>query len=168
MPLNRIFALVGTAFGAVFVLVNAGGLPTPVAWSARAVGLLLVITDVWFGILRDRSRPDLLDRRSARTYWLAVAAEVVAIPVGAAVIGTALGRPELVVLWVVFVVGAHFLPARAFGIGRWAALGLVMMAIAVVFAVAALAFGPVWAAAGAVLAGLAMLGSVALPRPTTT
>lgn len=63
-----------------------------------------------------RPRPGAL-----RTYLLCVAAEVVAIPVGALVI-RALDRPsDLIVVWVVFVVGVHFLPfarVRAAGVRR--------------------------------------------------
>lgn len=160
--LARVFSLVGMAFGTVFVMVNAGGLPSPWDVIARVVGLVLLAVAVWRlvkGEWGDVSIPG-----SPRAYWVAVAAEVIAIPVGASVLTRVLDQPDLVVLWVVFVVGAHFLPARAFGIGRFAELGVVLMLLAVLFAAVDLA-GDVDAApsAGAVLAGVAMLAFSAVP-----
>jgi hypothetical protein len=155
---DRVFACVGIGFGLLFVLLNAGDLPggwTVVALVAAA-GLALVAA--WFGVVQRPPGRTLWDASRARGYWTAVLAEVVAIPVGAAVLGGPLDHPELTVLWVVFVVGAHFLPARAFGRGAWTALGLALMLLALVGAGATLAVDVVWASAAAVLAGVLLIG----------
>lgn len=158
MTPDRVFACVGIGFGLLFVLLNAGDLPggwTVVALVAAA-GLALVAT--WFGVVRHPPGRTRWDASGARGYWTAVLAELVAIPVGAAVLGGPLDHPELTVLWVVFVVGAHFLPARAFGRGAWTALGLSLMLLALLGAGATLAVDVVWASAAAVLAGVLLIG----------
>lgn len=162
MDLQRVFALVGIGFGAVFVLVNAGGLPSPWHIVAFAVGAVLAATALWFGVVRATPGPRTWSG-SVKAYWLAVAAEAVAIPVGAGVLHRVMGTSDLVVLWVVFVVGAHFLPAKAFGVGRYAELGVALMLIAVVFSVLRLA-GHIDSApsAGGVLAGLSLLAFSAM------
>ncbi|MFD1049576.1 FAD-dependent oxidoreductase, partial [Kibdelosporangium lantanae] len=48
-----------------------------------------------------------------RVYWTCVVAEVVGFFVGAQVITRVFDRPDLVVVWVVLVVGAHFVPFAA-------------------------------------------------------
>ena len=56
-----------------------------------------------------------------------------------------MGRPELVLPWVVLVVGAHFLPmARAFRVPVLGAVGLALVLAAVAGAVLVLALGPGW------------------------
>ncbi|MBB4929802.1 hypothetical protein F4561_000622 [Lipingzhangella halophila] len=171
MNLGRLFALVGVLFGAVFVLVNAGGLPAPWDVAVRVAGVALTAAAAWFGIIRGSNNPQSWSG-SPWVYWVAVGAEVVAIPAGAAVLTQVLDRPQLVVLWVVFVVGAHFLPARVFGIGRYAELGALLMLVAVVAAVVHAGAGVQWApSAGAVLAGVALLVFAAIPalsRSTAT
>lgn len=158
MSLSRIAALVGISFGSVFVFVNAGALPEPWPVMVRGWGLILVLAAVWFGVVRagDAEAPPV-DETSVRTYWVSVVAEVIAIPVGAFIISSVLDRPKITVLWVVFVVGAHFLPAKSFGIGRFAELGVVLMALAVVGAVVTLTVQTLAAPIAAVLAGMVML-----------
>lgn len=158
MSLSRVAALVGISFGAVFVFVNAGALPEPWPLAVRGLGLVLVLVAVWFGVVRaDDAEAPPFDKTSVRTYWLSVVVEVIAIPVGAFIISSVLDRPKITVLWVVFVVGAHFLPAKSFGIGRFAELGVVMMALAVVGAVVTLTIRTSAAPIAAVLAGVVML-----------
>ena len=157
----RIFALVGSVFGAVFVIANAPSLPAP--WSA--LGLVAGAVLLVVAVLRNvAGSPALIEQGtgSARVYWIAVAAEVVAIPTGSLVLNKVIDEPDLVVLWVVFVVGAHFLPAYVFGIGRYGELGLVLIVIAVLFGAIYLAADADWAPrGGAVLAGCALLASAA-------
>lgn len=74
MAMNRIFAVVGIVFGAVFVFVNAPALPDPWLWIARAVGAVLLVVAVIFGVLRARPATSSPDPRSARVYWIAVLA----------------------------------------------------------------------------------------------
>ena len=167
---SRVFAVVGTVFGAVFVAVNAGRLPALWTAIALAAGAVLLVIAIWRGVLSS-VRTEETWTTSPRAYWLAVAAEVVAIPAGATVLNRVVDEPDLVVLWVVLVVGAHFLPARAFGVGRYAELGVVLMSLAIVFAVVQLVGDVDWAApAGAVLAGCALIAFAAVPalsRPRT-
>ncbi|GAA2332178.1 hypothetical protein GCM10009854_04230 [Saccharopolyspora halophila] len=161
--LPRALALVGIVFGAVFVLVNAGGLPGPWDGVARIAGVCLIVTAAWRGLIRARPLEDTWPG-SARAYWIAVGVEIVAIPAGAVVLNRVLELPDLVVLWVVFVVGAHFLPARMFAIGRYAELGVVLMLLAVGSAAAHLAAGLSWVPSlGAVLAGMVLLAFAAIP-----
>lgn len=157
MALHRIFAFVGIVFGTVFVFVNAAELPDPWHWIARAAGAILLVVALIFGVIRARSARSSPDARSARVYWISVGAEVVAIPLGSLIITNVIGRPELTVVWVVFVVGAHFLPARAFGFGEWAWLGAMLIVLAVGGAVGTLVVSDTWGPAAAVLAGLALL-----------
>ncbi|MGV0775022.1 GNAT family N-acetyltransferase [Mycolicibacterium elephantis] len=160
--LSRIFTGICIAFGLVFVLVNAGGLPGHWDVVARIAGIALAFAAV-ARVLFSRA-PEENWSGSPRPYWVAVAVEVAAIPVGATVLTRVLDQPDLVVVWVVFVVGAHFLPARAFGIGRYTALGIVLMLLALVSASGYLIADIPWApAAGAVLAGAALLGFAAVP-----
>ncbi len=166
MHLGRIFAFVGISFGAVFVLVNAGGLPWPWDVAVRMAGAVLTGVAAWFGVVRGPVAAGPPAPGLPWVYWVAVAAEIAAVPAGAAAL-RALGWPQLVVLWVVFVVGAHFLPARVFRVGRWAELGAVLMAVATVAAGVHVALGAGWVPpAGAVTAGVVMLGFSAVPAWT--
>lgn len=166
MPLNKLFALIGLTFGAVFVFVNAGALPHPWPVIARVVGGVLVVGAIWFGLVKQPAHLITASRAQARTYWAAVVAEVIAIPVGALVLNRLLHRPHLVVVWVVFVVGAHFLPARAFGGHDWFLLGLLLVGLAVVGGILTETVDHTWASATAVLAGAALLTFAALPHQT--
>lgn len=173
---RRVFSAIGCGFGAAFVFINANGLPRPWNVAAFLIGVVLLVLAVWRGVIvggravpatQDLVGADLAGhvRRSAAAYWLAVGAEAIAIPVGALVINRVLDRPHLVVLWVVFVVGAHFLSARAFGVGRFTELGCTLMLLAVLSAGLQLATGSAWMpSAGAVLSGAVMLGFVAVPN----
>lgn len=158
MTPDRVFGCVGIGFGLLFVLLNAGGLPGGWTVVALAAGVALALVAVWFGVARRPPGTTRWDASGARAYWTAVLAEVVAIPVGAVVLGGPLDHPELTVLWVVFVVGAHFLLARAFGRGAWTALGLSLMLLALLGAGATLAVDVVWSSAAAVLAGVLLIG----------
>ncbi|MEU8512020.1 hypothetical protein AB0C76_10575 [Kitasatospora sp. NPDC048722] len=109
--MNRVRAtrLIGSSFGLVFVQANAGALPDPVAIPLRvlAVAAFLVL-----GVFNRRPAPE--ETTAAPTpgfggrYWLVVAAEVVGIAVGLAVINKALHTPTATVGWIAFVVGVHF------------------------------------------------------------
>jgi hypothetical protein len=105
-------AVVGAVGGLVFIMVNAGGIPDPAALVVRILGVVAFLAALWLvwsrsGRAGDEVRPG---RRAVRVYWLCVGAEVLSIPIGANVINRVFHRPELVILWVVAVVGAHFLP----------------------------------------------------------
>ena len=129
----RLGAVVGSVGGLIFILVNAGGLPDPAAWVVRVAGIAAFLASLWLQRTRsggadDGTRPD---RRAMRVYWLCVAAEVISIPIGANVISRGFDRPELVVLWVVAVVGAHFLPfAAVFRAPVFTPLGWILIGLA--------------------------------------
>lgn len=96
---------------------------------------------------------------------------VVAIPTGASIIGNILDKPNAALVWVVFVVGAHFLPfARAFQlpIFRWLSASLIL--VSVIGAVPTLASNSATAAGWTgVAAGFVLLFfSAAGPRLTRT
>ena len=101
---------------------------------------------------------------SMRTYWLAVLAMAIAIPLGSLLVNGVLDRPVLTLPWVVLVLGAHFIPfARAFRAPIFAWLGLAVVALGVAGALAVLlvdARAVVWlaVAAGFVLLGFSFAG----------
>lgn len=97
-----------------------------------------------------------------RTYWLAVLAEVLAIPLGAQVINRVFDQPKLVVLWVVAVVGMHFLPfARAFCAPVFIPLSWTLIGLAAAGAALTVGVDTGFAAATAVLAGVVLLAFAA-------
>ncbi|MEO6604789.1 MAG: hypothetical protein ABIN55_04175 [Aeromicrobium sp.] len=163
-------SLIGAVAGALFIVINAGG--TGSAGPIRIVGIALFLAAVFWGVVRaPEASPAQLSSDAGRIYRLSVVAEIVAIPLGAAVINNVLDRPELTVLWVVAVVGLHFLPfARAFDTTMYAWLGWAMIAIATCGIAATLATGRDSTAAWfAVTAGIVVLGfCVVGPRLAAT
>lgn len=163
-------AVVGAVGGLVFVLVNAGGLPGAVPVRAAAVVVALAVLAL--ALLRPPPAPPEPGPRAWRTYQLSVLAMVVAIPAGAAVLGGA-GRDDLVLPWVVLVVGLHFLPfAGAFGTPLFRALGLTMAVVATAGAVCVRAGVQDAAPWTGVVAGGVLLTAAAVPlmrglRPAT-
>ncbi|GAB3881390.1 hypothetical protein GCM10029964_037380 [Kibdelosporangium lantanae] len=106
-----------------------------------------------------RARRAAARPRAMRVYWTCVVAEVVGFFVGAQVITRVFDRPDLVVVWVVLVVGAHFVPfAAAFHAPVFLVLGWTMIGLAVVGGVLAVVVDPVLAPWTAILAGVALLG----------
>jgi hypothetical protein len=128
MPARVIGCIVGAVGGLGFVLGNAGAVPGSLVW--RIAALLGCVAIAWFVVLRGRAvhhRPP--SRTAMQTYGISVTAMVVAIPVGAAILSNALDRPNAVRVWVVLVVGVHFMPfARAFQLPafRWLTAALVV------------------------------------------
>ena len=131
MQTRPVGSIIGAIAGLVFVLLNAGAVPDPLIWRIAAVAAFAAVMS--FLVLRGRvATPEPPSRTALRIYGLSVLAMVVAIPVGASVISNVLDRPNAVVVWMVFVVGAHFWPfARAFGLPffRWLSASLVMVSI---------------------------------------
>ena len=103
--------LIGATFGLVYVLVNAGALPGPVALVLRVLAAVayagLVVTVFRLGRPSPGSGGGGV--RFSRGYWVVVGAEVAAFIIGNAVLSGPLGRPEAVLPWVTTVVGVHFL-----------------------------------------------------------
>lgn len=96
---------------------------------------------------------------------------VVAIPVGASIIGNILDEPNAVLVWVVFVVGAHLVPfGRAFQLPIFRWLSASLLRVSVIGAVPTLASDSATAAGRTgVVAGFVLLFfSAAGPRLTRT
>lgn len=153
-------SLVGGLGGLAFVLGNAGGLPA--GWPVRVLGLLVFLAVLWFAVVRvwdvrDTTPPD---PRALRTYGISVVAMLLLFPVGSLLLRS-LGRPELMLPWVVLVVGAHFLPmAWAFRAPVLRAVGLALAGVAVLGAVLVLTLGPGWpVSVTAVAAGFTLLAA---------
>jgi hypothetical protein len=167
-------SLIGAIAGAAFILINAGG--TDAAVLIRVVGIVLFVAAVTWGVLRaPQSEPASLSPQAGRIYWLSVLAEIVAIPVGASLINNVFDRPELTVLWVIAVVGLHFLPfSRAFATPMYVWLGVTMILLAVIGAIVTIAAdsdsAPPWFAVvtGVVLLGFCVVGPRVATRPTTS
>jgi hypothetical protein len=155
---EKLGGTIGSIGGLVFVLVNAGGLPGPLPLVVRIAGVAAFAAAMWVVMRRPPAgRPPA--RQSLRTYWIAVAAEVVAIILGANVINRVFERPELTVCWVVLVVGVHFLPfAKAFDAPVFTPLAWSLIGLAVVGGALTLATTATAAAATAVIAGFVLLG----------
>lgn len=131
-------SVIGAIAGLIFILINAGAVPASLLW--RVLGVVGFFAVVWFVVIRGPLVHQPQPSRSAlRTYGICVVAEVAAIPLGALFLRNVLERPNAVPVWVVFVVGVHFLPfARAFGLPVFGWLGAALIAIAVVGAIPAL------------------------------
>jgi hypothetical protein len=156
----RTGALIGAIGGVLFVVLNAGALGSPTSIVLRVVGVAAFALVLWWSVLRPSAgRPGPRPEPSAlRTYLLCVVGEVVAIPLGAQVLVRVVGRPELVLPWVVLVLGVHFLPfARTFRVPLFATLAWTLVAIGLLGGVLAVLVGPVLAATAGVLAGFVLL-----------
>ncbi len=103
--------LIGATFGLVYVLVNAGALPGPVALVLRVLAAVTYAGLVVVVLRRGRpsGSPGGGGVRFSRGYWVVVGAEVAAFVVGNVVLSSPLERPQAVLPWVTTVVGVHFL-----------------------------------------------------------
>lgn len=164
-------SLIGLVGGEVFVQANAGGLPGEalIRVAGLALGLLVVVALVRY--LRDSPpAPPPPSRAGLRLYGVAVVALVVSIPVGAAVL-RALDQGQLTPVWVVLVLGLHFVPfARAFRQPFYAPLGWTLVGVAAAGGTATLAGvtdGPAWTAvlAGVTLLVASLLGTLSSRSP---
>ena len=156
---------VGSVGGVLFVLLNAGVAGSPAATVLRVVGVAAFAGVLWLAVLRpgaprSGSPPS---RAALRTYLLCVLGEAVAIPLGAQVLTRALERPDLVLPWVVVVVGVHFAPfARTFGVPLFGRLAVALVALGLVGGVLTVLLGPVVAGLTGVVAGFVLLAFVAV------
>jgi hypothetical protein len=151
---RRLGSLIGCAGGLAFVLASAGGVPG--SWWWRVLGIALAVGVLAAVFVSRAPAPPPPDRRAIRIYGWSVLGMVLAILAGARVLD-AIDQPDLVRLWVVLVVGLHFVPfASAFREPLFARLGATMVAVAVVAGVASpwVEWAP---QGGAVAGGLALL-----------
>lgn len=158
MRTKPIGSVVGAIAGLVFVLLNAGAVPAASLW--RIAGAAAFAAVIWFVVLRgpavDQEPPG---RATLRTYGFSVAAMLVALPVGTNILTRVLDKPNAVLVWVVFLVGAHFLPfAHAFRLPVFRWLSASLMIVSIVGAVPTLASNSATAAGWTgVVAGFVLL-----------
>lgn len=157
---QRIGSTIGAAFGLVFILVNAGAaFADPLAMTVRVLGVLAFLATIWFGVIR---APEGIGEppspTAMRTYNFAVLFEVIAIFGGAAILN-ALDLSDLVLPWVVVVVGAHFLPfANVFRAPQFLPLAWLLVAVGLLGGAATLLVDEVAGPATGVVAGFVLLG----------
>jgi hypothetical protein len=105
-------ATIGAIFGLVYVLVNAGELPSTASLAIRALGVVALAGLLALLLVRrnDVVEPMVRPERPVfgRAYWLVVLAEVIALFGGLRIINGPLDAPEASVGWVSIVVGLHF------------------------------------------------------------
>lgn len=143
------------------MLLNAADFPSPADTATRVAGAVAFLAVIWFAVLKPGPAVEAPEpsRNAVRVYWLCVVFEVIAIPVGAQVITRAFERPDLVILWVVLVVGVHFVPfAKAFSLPLFGFLGWTLVGIAAAGTAAALTVDAVAAPVAGVAAGFILLG----------
>jgi hypothetical protein len=136
-------ALIGAAFGTVFVLVNSGApLPAAIGWVLRAVAVLALAAVVVLGI-RAGGRPTLEGRPMfGPNYRVIVIGEVVLFVAGFFVLSLLDAPVQANVAWIATIVGLHFVTlASAWRKRSVLVVGVVLTALGV--------------------AGLALLGSAA-------
>lgn len=164
---NRpIGSVIGAVAGLAFVIINAGAVSAPLLW--RLVAAIWFVAIMWFVVRHESDVDQESPSRSAlRAYGISVAAMVVAIPLGARIITNALDKPNAVLVWVVFVVGLHFLPfAHAFQLPVFTWLSATLVAVSIVGAVPTFASDSATAAAwtGVVAGFVLLLFSAVGPR----
>lgn len=147
--------------GLLFVLVNAQTFLPELGLLVRLLGVLafvLVVGQVLRGTRQSRA-PGRPSPAAWRTFALSVAGMWLAIPLGTSLLNQQLDLPQLIVLWVVFMVGAHFLPfASVFRAPLFLPLAWTLMGLAAVGVVLTLTVWPTAPTVVAVLAGFVLLG----------
>ena len=162
---QRIGSLIGALGGLVFVILNASALSSEISIVLRIVAVVVFAVTIWYAVIRRRN--EQTEQRppasALRVYWICVAAEVAAIPLGAQVLMRVFKQPDLTPVWVVFVVGVHFLPfARAFQVPLFAALGAALVVVAVIGGLVTVAVSPLGASWAGVVAGFVLLAFAVL------
>jgi hypothetical protein len=107
---QRLGLTIGSVFGLVFVLVNAGALPSPWPLVVRACGVLAFVA-VQLALRAAAQRPAAERGDGAgfnRGFGIVVAVEVVALFGGLQVLGRVFDAPDAGVAWISLVVGLHF------------------------------------------------------------
>ena len=133
----EIGALIGGAFGLLFLIINTGQFSTLGRTLVIAVGVIVFVGIAVLavrGLLRKRGGGRLgesgergrRERTSWRAYWTIVLIEAVLLFAGARLLAS-LGHPELGVAWVAVVVGTHFFALGwVFGLDRFHVLATVV------------------------------------------
>lgn len=138
-------ALIGAAFGTVFVLVNSGApLPAALGWVLRALAVVALAAVVVLGV-RAGGRPTLEDRPVfGPSYRVIVIGEVVLLVAGFFVLSLLDAPVEANVAWIATIVGIHFAALAS----AWKTPSILVV-------------GALLTVLG--IAGLALLGTAALP-----
>ena len=134
----EIGALIGGAFGLLFLIINTVQFSTLGRTLVIAVGVIVFVGIAVLavrGLLRKRGGGGRLgesgergrrERTSWRAYWTIVLIEAALLFAGARLLAS-LGHPELGVAWVAVVVGTHFFALGwVFGLDRFHALATVV------------------------------------------
>ncbi|WP_410616835.1 hypothetical protein [Amycolatopsis sp. lyj-109] len=127
-------ALIGAAFGTVFVLVNSGDpLPAALGWILRALAVLALAAVVVLGV-RAGGRPTLEGRPMfGPSYRFIVLGEVVLLFAGFFVLRLLEAPVQANVAWIATVVGLHFVAlASAWKARSILVVGVVLTALGVV------------------------------------
>ena len=164
-PGQRLGSLIGGIFGLIYVEVNAGSLPGHWAAALRiTAGAVFAGLAALLALAAGPRPPAGPAARSGfgKGYWLVVAGEAAAIPVGAALISGPGGLQNAAVAWVSVVVGVHFVVLAAiWRLPLFGYLGVAMAlcGIAGLSAAAACASVAVVAGTGGVLPGALLLAA---------
>jgi hypothetical protein len=117
---QRLGLTIGTVFGLIFVLVNAGELPSPWPLVVRACGVLAFVAvqlalrtaALRTAALRTAAQRPAAERVNGagfnRGFGIVVAIEVIALIGGLQVLSRVFDAPEAGVAWISVVVGLHF------------------------------------------------------------
>lgn len=153
-------ALIGAAFGTVFVLVNSGDpLPAGLGWVLRALAVLALAAVVVLGV-RAGGRPTLDGRPVfGPSYRVIVIGEVVLLVAGFFVLSLLDAPVQANVAWIATVVGLHFAAlASAWKTRSILVVGGVLTALGVV-GLALLGTAAAWVPfVSGVLSGVTLLG----------
>ncbi len=154
-------ALIGAAFGTVFVLVNAGApLPAAAGWVLRTLAVLALAAVVVLGV-RAGGRPTLEGRPMfGPAYRVIVIGEVVLLVAGFFVLDLLEAPVQANVAWIATVVGLHFAAlASAWKARSILVVGVVLTALGVVgLALLGTSARPWVPFVSGVLAGVTLLG----------
>lgn len=164
MTNERWGALIGAAFGLMFVEINAGTLPSSVGLTLRALALAAFVGLIVMLVSARRQAPS--DTPGfGRGYLLVVAAEVIVGTAGLVVINGPLDAPDASLPWIALVVGAHFFGLAAvwrYPFLRWLGAGIAMCGVGgIVVAILSDSAAPIAVIAG-VIPGVLLLGGAYL------
>lgn len=114
MSSAKLGSVIGASFGLIFVLVNTGSFPAPIAVLLRVLAVVAFIAVlIAVVVAARRPTPAGVDRPAAggftMGYWVVVLAEVVAIVAGLVVLNRPLHAPQAAVAWIALAVGIHFI-----------------------------------------------------------
>ncbi len=107
-------SLVGSTFGLIFVVANAGALPEPVSAPLRIAAIATFVAEITALRHLETDQPHVQARGTMDAgYFRIVAAEAIAGVTGAALITGPLRTPDAAVAWISLVVGVHFMALAA-------------------------------------------------------